>query len=74
MGMEQHGNPNFVTLGIDQSPGNMEGKESKDSGTANSAIWASVTTAASNGSVNSMHDSFHAAWWDGADADDDANE
>ncbi len=36
---------------------NMEGKESRF-GVANSALWASATTAASNGSVNSMHDSF----------------
>ena len=37
--------------------GNMEGKEVRF-GTANSALWAVVTTAASNGSVNAMHDSF----------------
>ncbi len=37
--------------------GNMEGKETRF-GIANSALWATVTTAASNGSVNSMHDSF----------------
>ncbi|MCW5976901.1 MAG: potassium-transporting ATPase subunit KdpA [Bryobacteraceae bacterium] len=40
--------------------GNMEGKEVRF-GTANSALWAAATTAASNGSVNSMHDSFTAA-------------
>ncbi len=57
VGIEQHGNPLFANLGIDQSLGNMEGKEVRF-GTANSAIWATVTTAASNGSVNSMHDSF----------------
>ena len=39
------------------SGGNMEGKELR-LGLANSAIWATATTAASNGSVNSMHDSF----------------
>ncbi|WP_420263924.1 potassium-transporting ATPase subunit KdpA [Candidatus Magnetominusculus dajiuhuensis] len=39
------------------SDGNMEGKEARI-GVANSALWATVTTAASNGSVNSMHDSF----------------
>ncbi|RYE10097.1 MAG: potassium-transporting ATPase subunit KdpA [Hyphomicrobiales bacterium] len=39
------------------STGNMEGKEIRF-GVANSALWAEVTTAASNGSVNSMHDSF----------------
>jgi len=37
--------------------GNMEGKEVR-LGVGNSALWAEVTTAASNGSVNSMHDSF----------------
>ena len=40
-----------------QSGGNMEGKETRF-GVANSALWAAATTAASNGSVNSMHDSF----------------
>ena len=60
---EQAGNPKFVALGIDQqasdlqSGGNMEGKETRF-GIVNSAIWASATTAASNGSVNAMHDSF----------------
>ncbi len=39
------------------SGGNMEGKEVRF-GIANSALWATATTAASNGSVNSMHDSF----------------
>jgi len=43
--------------GIDQSAGNMEGKEVRF-GIANSALWATTTTAASNGSVNAMHDSF----------------
>jgi K+-transporting ATPase ATPase A chain len=38
-------------------PGNMEGKEERF-GVVNSALWATATTAASNGSVNSMHDSF----------------
>ncbi len=41
----------------DQSGGNMEGKESRF-GVINSAIWGVTTTSASNGSVNSMHDSF----------------
>jgi len=60
---EQQGNPAMAGLGIDQaaSPlqagGNMEGKETRF-GIANSAIWAVATSAASNGSVNSMHDSF----------------
>jgi potassium-transporting ATPase potassium-binding subunit len=60
---EQGGNPRFASLGIDQQAGslqpggNMEGKEARF-GIVNSAIWATATTAASNGSVNSMHDSF----------------
>ncbi len=60
---EQQGNPILNRLGIEQvatdsqSGGNMEGKETR-LGVANSAIWAVVTTAASNGSVNAMHDSF----------------
>lgn len=45
----------FVTVYAEQ--GNMEGKEVR-LGTANSAVWAVATTAASNGSVNAMHDSF----------------
>ncbi|ULA69226.1 MAG: hypothetical protein LZF62_410182 [Nitrospira sp.] len=60
---EQSGNPAFQTMGIDQaaSPaqagGNMEGKEARF-GIVNSSMWAAATTAASNGSVNSMHDSY----------------
>jgi K+-transporting ATPase ATPase A chain len=60
---ENSGNPAFASLGVDQhmsgiNPGgNMEGKEVRF-GIANSALWATVTTSASNGSVNSMHDSF----------------
>jgi K+-transporting ATPase ATPase A chain len=54
---EGAGNPAFASLGIDQSAGNMEGKEVR-LGVVNSALWATVTTAASNGSVNSMHASF----------------
>ncbi|HKA13661.1 MAG TPA: potassium-transporting ATPase subunit KdpA [Myxococcota bacterium] len=60
---EQNGNPRLTALGADQaasalqSGGNMEGKEVRF-GIANSALWATATTAASNGSVNSMHDSF----------------
>jgi K+-transporting ATPase ATPase A chain len=63
VGLEQGGNPTLVALGveqsigIDQSGGNMEGKETRF-GIANSALWATATTAASNGSVNSMHDSY----------------
>jgi K+-transporting ATPase ATPase A chain len=60
---EQRGNPAFTAMGIDQTQtninpgGNMEGKEVRF-GIANSALWATATTAASNGSVNSMHDSY----------------
>mgnify|MGYP001157895520 CR=1 FL=1 len=60
---EQAGNPRFHATLVDQqaSPdhpgGNMEGKEARF-GIANSALWATATTAASNGSVNSMHGSF----------------
>jgi K+-transporting ATPase ATPase A chain len=60
---EQTANPRLVPLGVDQvasalqAGGNMEGKEVR-LGIANSALWATTTTAASNGSVNSMHDSF----------------
>ncbi len=42
---------------VDQAGGNMEGKETRF-GIATSATWATFTTAASNGSVNSMHDSY----------------
>ncbi len=54
---ESQGNPMFTSMGVDQSGGNMEGKEVRF-GVVNSSIWATVTTAASNGSVNAMHDSF----------------
>jgi K+-transporting ATPase ATPase A chain len=60
---EQGGNPAFAAMGIDQTQtninpgGNMEGKEVRF-GIVNSALWATATTAASNGSVNSMHDSY----------------
>ena len=60
---EQAGNPRLDAALVDQqssadSPGgNMEGKETRF-GIANSALWAAATTAASNGSVNSMHGSF----------------
>ncbi len=59
---EQAGNPMFTTMGINQTQtetnpgGNMEGKEVRF-GIVNSALWATATTAASNGSVNAMHDS-----------------
>lgn len=60
---EQAGNPVLAKLGVDQSAsavqagGNMEGKETRF-GIANSVFWETTTTAASNGSVNSMHDSY----------------
>jgi K+-transporting ATPase ATPase A chain len=59
---EQNGHL-FVKQGVDhtasalQAGGNMEGKETRF-GIANSALWATATTSASNGSVNAMHDSF----------------
>ncbi len=59
VGSEQGGNPLFASFGIDPTGGNMEGKEVRF-GIASSALWATATTAASNGSVNAMHDSFTA--------------
>ncbi len=62
-GFEQAGNPLFTAAGVDQTAsalqpgGNMEGKEVRF-GIADSALWATATTATSNGSVNSMHDSY----------------
>lgn len=61
--IESGGNPAFDGMGIDQAVsaqapgGNLEGKEVRF-GVANSSIWATATTAASNGCVNSMHDSY----------------
>ena len=63
MGFEQQGNPQFTALGVDQgvsatqSGGNMEGKETRF-GIAESGLFATITTDASCGAVNSMHDSF----------------
>ena len=63
MHFEQQGNPRLAALGVDQAAslaqpgGNMEGKESRF-GIAESALFAAITTAASCGAVNSMHDSF----------------
>jgi K+-transporting ATPase ATPase A chain len=60
---ELRGNPLLAKAGVDQTVsdvqpgGNMEGKELR-LGVVRSALWATATTAASNGSVNSMHDSF----------------
>jgi K+-transporting ATPase ATPase A chain len=62
-GAESAGNPRFGPFGVDQHAsalnpgGNMEGKELRF-GIPNSALWAVATTAASNGSVNAMQDSF----------------
>ncbi len=59
---EQAGNPALAALGVDQAPGplqpggNMEGKEAR-LGPVDAGLWAAATTAASNGSVNAMHDS-----------------
>ncbi len=61
--VENTGNPRLSALGVDQAAsstnpgGNMEGKELRF-GIANSSLWETATTAASNGSVNSMHDSY----------------
>ncbi len=60
--LEQRGTPALAAAGADVMPselapgGNMEGKEVRF-GIVNSALWAAATTAASNGSVNSAHDS-----------------
>ncbi|MFO1433391.1 MAG: potassium-transporting ATPase subunit KdpA [Candidatus Competibacteraceae bacterium] len=60
---EQQGNPLLSSLGVDQqhsalqSGGNMEGKETRF-GVAASSLFAAITTAASCGAVNAMHDSF----------------
>lgn len=60
---EQNGNPNLTRLGVEnraaaaQPGGNMEGKEVRF-GIASSALFATATTDASNGAVNSMHDSY----------------
>jgi potassium-transporting ATPase potassium-binding subunit len=65
MAFEQQGNPRFAALGVDQAAsalqagGNMEGKETRF-GIAASGLFAAVTTAASCGAVNAMHDSFTA--------------
>ncbi|MCE9595708.1 MAG: potassium-transporting ATPase subunit KdpA [Planctomycetes bacterium] len=63
IGAEERGNPKLTALGADQfaseqqSGGNLEGKEVRF-GAFESALWSTATTAASNGSVNSMHDSY----------------
>ncbi|MFO0388893.1 MAG: potassium-transporting ATPase subunit KdpA [Alphaproteobacteria bacterium] len=55
--LEASGNPLLDKKLVNQEAGNMEGKEVRV-GAADSALWAVATTATSNGSVNSMHDSF----------------
>ncbi len=55
---EQNGSP--AQHAADVSGGNLEGKEQRN-GIVNSAAWAAITTAASNGSVNSAHDSYTGA-------------
>jgi K+-transporting ATPase ATPase A chain len=63
MSAEQQGNPAIAHLGIDQAHtalqagGNMEGKESRF-GIVGSALFATITTAASCGAINAVHDSF----------------
>ena len=54
------GQPNaaFASLPVDQSLGNLEGKELR-LGTASGPVWAVATTATSNGSVSAMHDSLN---------------
>lgn len=56
---ELHANPMLANLGIDQAVGNMEGKETRF-GIVASALFATITTAASCGAVNAMHDSLTA--------------
>jgi K+-transporting ATPase ATPase A chain len=56
-GAESRGNAAVAAAHVAQPTGNMEGKEVRF-GVANSVLWATATTDASNGSVNSMHDSF----------------
>ena len=63
MTFEQQGNPHLTALGVDQTltalqpGGNMEGKETRF-GIADSGLFATITTLASCGAVNAMHDSF----------------
>ncbi|UCV21142.1 potassium-transporting ATPase subunit KdpA [Ferribacterium limneticum] len=54
---EQQANPLLTQLGVDPSAGNMEGKETRF-GIAESGLFATITTLASCGAVNAMHDSF----------------
>jgi K+-transporting ATPase ATPase A chain len=54
---ETHPNPAVAAVGVDQTSGNMEGKEVRF-GTGQSSLFATVTTASSDGAVDSMHDSY----------------
>jgi K+-transporting ATPase ATPase A chain len=56
-GSEAAGNPQVAALGVNPAGGNMEGKEVRF-GITNSALFATITTDASCGAVNAMHDSF----------------
>jgi K+-transporting ATPase ATPase A chain len=56
-GSETQPNPAVAAMGVDQTSGNMEGKEVRF-GVAQSALFATVTTASSDGAVDSMHDSY----------------
>jgi K+-transporting ATPase ATPase A chain len=56
-GCEAAGNPQVAALGVNPADGNMEGKEVRF-GITNSALFATITTDASCGAVNAMHDSF----------------
>ena len=74
---EQAGNPLLTSLGVDQTQsstmggGNLEGKELRF-GVAQSSLFATVTTAATTGSVDAMHSSLDAIGWFGADCANDA--
>ena len=57
MHFEQQANPQLGSLGMDTFAGNMEGKETRF-GIADSGLFATITTLASCGAVNAMHDSF----------------
>ena len=57
MHFEQQANPLLTQLGVDPLAGNMEGKETRF-GIADSGLFATITTLASCGAVNAMHDSF----------------
>jgi K+-transporting ATPase ATPase A chain len=57
MSFEHQGNSLLTQLGLEPAAGNMEGKETRF-GTADSSLFATITTLASCGAVNAMHDSF----------------